>query len=35
MARIVLLRDGQSFPYELTNFPAKLGRHPDCDVQVD
>ena len=35
MARIVLLKDGQSFPYELTNFPAKLGRHPDCDVQVD
>lgn len=35
MPRIVLLKDGQSFPYELTNFPAKLGRHPDCDVQVD
>ncbi len=35
MARIVLLKDGQSLPYELTNFPAKLGRHPDCDVQVD
>ena len=35
MARIVLLKDGQSFPYELTNFPARMGRHPDCDVQVD
>ena len=35
MARIVLLKDGQSFPYELTVFPARMGRHPDCDVQVD
>jgi sigma-B regulation protein RsbU (phosphoserine phosphatase) len=35
MARIVLLKDGQSIPYELTSFPARIGRHPDCDVQVD
>ncbi len=35
MARIVLLKDGQSFPYELKRFPARMGRHPDCDVQVD
>ncbi len=35
MARIVLLKDGQSFPYELKKFPARMGRHPDCDVQVD
>lgn len=35
MARIVLLKDGQSFPYELTTFPARMGRHPDCNVQVD
>ena len=35
MARIVLLKDGQSFPYELNRFPARMGRHPDCDVQVD
>ena len=35
MARIVLLKDGQSIPYELKNFPARMGRHPDCDVQVD
>ncbi len=35
MARIVLLKDGQSFPYELKTFPARMGRHPDCDVQVD
>ncbi len=35
MARIVLLKDGQSVPYELSSFPARMGRHPDCDVQVD
>ena len=35
MARIVLLKDGQSLPFELTKFPATIGRHPDCDVQVD
>lgn len=35
MARIVLLKDGQSFPYELNTFPARMGRHPDCNVQVD
>lgn len=35
MARIVLLKDGQSIPYELSSFPARMGRHPDCDVQVD
>jgi serine phosphatase RsbU (regulator of sigma subunit) len=35
MARIVLLKDGQSFPYDLKSFPARMGRHPDCNVQVD
>lgn len=35
MARIVLLKDGQSVPYELREFPAQLGRHPDCNIQVD
>ena len=35
MSRIVLLKDGQSFPYELNSFPARMGRHPDCNVQVD
>lgn len=35
MARIVLLKDGQAFPYELTTFPARLGRHPDCDIQLE
>lgn len=35
MARIVLLKDGQAFPHELKTFPVRLGRHPDCDVQLD
>jgi sigma-B regulation protein RsbU (phosphoserine phosphatase) len=35
MPRIILLKDGQSVPYDLNTFPAKIGRHPDCDVQVD
>ncbi|MCA9037722.1 MAG: SpoIIE family protein phosphatase [Planctomycetaceae bacterium] len=35
MARIVLLKDGQTVPYELGSFPARLGRHPDCDIQLD
>ncbi|MCA9066840.1 MAG: FHA domain-containing protein, partial [Planctomycetaceae bacterium] len=35
MARIVLLKDGQAFPHELTELPARLGRHPDCDIQLD
>ncbi|MEY3457120.1 MAG: Phosphoserine phosphatase RsbU [Planctomycetota bacterium] len=35
MIRVVLLNDKESIPYELKQFPAKLGRHPDCDVQID
>ncbi|HIE97043.1 MAG TPA: FHA domain-containing protein [Planctomycetes bacterium] len=35
MPRIVLLKEGQAIPYELTEFPARLGRHPDCTVQLD
>jgi len=35
MPRIILLKDGQSVPFDLHHFPAKIGRHPDCDVQVD
>jgi sigma-B regulation protein RsbU (phosphoserine phosphatase) len=35
MPRIILLKDGQSVPYDLKDFPSKIGRHPDCDVQVD
>ena len=35
MARIVLLQEGQAIPYELSEFPVRLGRHPDCTVQLD
>lgn len=35
MARIVLLKDGQALVHELRTFPARLGRHPDCDIQLD
>ncbi|MCA9063463.1 MAG: SpoIIE family protein phosphatase [Planctomycetaceae bacterium] len=35
MPRLVLLKDGQTFPHELKSFPARLGRHPDCDIQLD
>ena len=35
MARIVLLLDGKATPHELTRFPVRLGRHPDCDVHLD
>ncbi|MCA9084312.1 MAG: SpoIIE family protein phosphatase [Planctomycetaceae bacterium] len=33
--RLVLLKEGQAIPYELTAFPVRLGRHPDCTVQLD
>jgi sigma-B regulation protein RsbU (phosphoserine phosphatase) len=35
MARIILLKDANAYPHELTSFPARLGRHPDCDIQLD
>lgn len=35
MPRIVLLKDGQAVPYELETWPVRLGRHPDCTVQLD
>jgi phosphoserine phosphatase RsbU/P len=35
MPRIVLLKEGQAVPYELTTFPVRFGRHPDCTVQLD
>lgn len=35
MARIVLLKEGQAVPFELKSLPARLGRHPDCDIQLD
>ncbi|MCR9198079.1 MAG: SpoIIE family protein phosphatase [Planctomycetaceae bacterium] len=35
MPRIVLLKDGQAVPHELTAYPVQLGRHPDCTLQLD
>lgn len=35
MSRIVLLKDGQAVPYELESWPVRLGRHPDCTIQLD
>lgn len=35
MPRIVLLKDGQVTPYELSGYPVQLGRHPDCNIQLD
>ena len=35
MPRIVLLKEGQAIPYELETYPVRLGRHPDCTVQLD
>ena len=35
MSRLVLLKDGQVVPYELESWPVRLGRHPDCTVQLD
>jgi serine phosphatase RsbU (regulator of sigma subunit) len=34
MVRVVLLTDKESIPYELNQFPTKIGRHPDCHIQV-
>ncbi|GAB5442118.1 MAG: SpoIIE family protein phosphatase [Fuerstiella sp.] len=35
MPRLVLLKEGQAIPYELHEYPVRLGRHPDCTVQLD
>lgn len=35
MPRIVLLKEGQAIPHELTEYPVRLGRHPDCTIQLD
>lgn len=35
MPRIVHLKEGQAVPYEITEFPVRMGRHPDCTVQLD
>ena len=35
MPRLVLLKEGQATPHELTEYPVRLGRHPDCTIQLD
>lgn len=35
MPRLVLLKEGQAIPFDLTAWPVRLGRHPDCTVQLD
>ena len=35
MPRIVLLHEGTATPHELTSFPVRLGRHPDCNILLD
>ena len=34
MARLVLLQGGEAVPYELLSASVVLGRHPDCDIQL-
>ncbi len=35
MPRLVLLKEGQAIPVELKEFPVRLGRHPECMLQLD
>ena len=35
MATLVLLQGGQAIPYELGDDEAVLGRHPDCEIQLE
>lgn len=34
MSKLVLLQSGEAIPYELDGAEATLGRHPDCDIQL-
>ena len=34
MANLVLLMGGEATPFPIANSPVVLGRHPDCDVQL-
>jgi len=34
MSKLVLLQSGEAVPYELEGQEATLGRHPDCDIQL-
>ena len=35
MAILVLLQGGQAIPYDLAGDEMVLGRHPDCEIQLD
>jgi len=35
MATLVLLQGGEAIPYELQTAETTLGRHPDCEIQLD
>lgn len=35
MPRLVLLKEGKPTPYDLSEYPVRLGRHPDCTIQLD
>ncbi len=34
MARLVMLQDGQTIPFDLTADETTVGRHPDCGIQI-
>ncbi|MFK7822006.1 MAG: SpoIIE family protein phosphatase [Planctomycetaceae bacterium] len=35
MAKLVLLQGGEATAYALNELPIQVGRHPDCEVQLD
>ncbi len=35
MASLVLLQDGQAIPHSLTGQDSVLGRHPECEIQIN
>lgn len=35
MASLVLLQDGQAIPHSLTGQGSVLGRHPECEIQIN
>lgn len=35
MAKLVLLQGGSATAYPLVDLPVQIGRHPDCEVQLD
>jgi serine phosphatase RsbU (regulator of sigma subunit)/pSer/pThr/pTyr-binding forkhead associated (FHA) protein len=35
MAKLVLLQGGEATAYALNDLPVQVGRHPDCEIQLD